>query len=254
MAVKVSRRIDRTHKVEAWVGDEERLKRLIRLLEGLTARPPSVAGPDDGGASTEGIEIIPSREFEMSVVESGGITLKGDPTSVLAEMDRSAVTGIDLEVTLVHDALEFDSVAIRFDRSKGVTLSTRGEAALVEDVHQRAVEEINRGVPWWEPIRGGALFAVVVVLVGVRLAFWFLSSPEAVDPEASAWVRWALGIGASLLFAALPGIAADGIAKRVLPGFEVVAPGEAGRGARALGLVGTVVLAAVGILGNLLFG
>jgi hypothetical protein len=254
----VVKRITRTSKVDAWVGDEERLNRLVRILEGLVADEKGESGVSDDSpwAPTITFRQIISGDPELvaTATERGGLTIRGVPHEVFGEMDRSAVQSLELEVSPPGDLRKRDQVRIEFHRVKGVSLESRGETKWIDEAHTRLTEELDRGRPWWWWMRGDPIAWVSVALI--LSASFVLSGTSLMEQDdgspltlgGRALVTLTLGLIVSLA----GGVGVHSLLQRVLPGFEVVLPGGSGRGARALGVIGAIILAALGIVATFL--
>lgn len=129
------RRIERTYKAHSWVGDRERLDRLVRILEDLVERGRDLAIDDD------------PIDLTATATEKGSVTLRGHPDEVFAEMDRQALTKLELEVSRHYPVQKLDQVRLDIDMGDGVRLESRGETSWVDEFHTRLAEEIARGVP-----------------------------------------------------------------------------------------------------------
>lgn len=230
------RRIERSHDVDAWVGDQERLDRLVRVLEDLVEKGEALAVDDDP------IDLV------ATATESGSVTLRGTPAEVFREMDRQALHNLELEVSRAYPVNKRDQVRITFDRIEGLKIESRGESAWVDDSHRRLEEEVERGKPWWYWLRGIPGGAIVLFLGWGYFAVLVWNSAYGQD-EGNEFVTKALAIGlGGIMVAGLATSVVMGVIRRILPGFEVVRPGEKGRGARALAVAGTLVVAAFGVV------
>lgn len=255
----VTKRIVRSHSVTAWVGDEERLERIVRLLQNLL---PERKENDHEPLKDDWTAFILSSYYrprfaEPSLVatatERGSVTLRGTPQEVFGEMDRTALQSLELEVSPQAQLTKRDQVRIEFDRVDGVKLESRGETKWVDEAHASLVEELDRGRTWWWWLRDTPALLTFLSL-GV-VGFWLLAEAGVLtqegDPQTLAG-QIALTATIGLLVSGLLSLGLGNLIRRFLPGFEVVLPGEKGRGARALAVIGTVLIAAIGIGVNLI--
>ena len=186
-------------------------------------------------------------ELVATATESGAVTLRGQPVDVFGEMDRQALLSLELEVTRSYPVTKRDQVRLTFDKADGVKLESRGETAWVDDSHVRLAEELDRGVPRWAWIRGAVGTTIVAVLIWAELAYLIWNSDVSSDSDNPTVTRVGLTILMGSLVALLGGMTASVAIRKILPGFEVVRPGETGRGTRAMAIGGTILLAGIGV-------
>jgi len=122
---------------------------------------------------------------------------------------------------------------VRFSKSDGCILSVEADdPEWVRAVFTSLVEEIEPGIPWWHRVRtdeGGLalsiVLAVVVAVIGLTV---------------NVYVGLFAMMGAILI--CMPIVY---VWPKVLPGFQLLAPGVPDRGRRAAGLLGVLVLGIV---------
>lgn len=220
MDSNVVRGVPREHLVPAWVGDRERLDRITRVLYGAAERGKPPVGHD---------EIRVSAKATLR----NGEWIEGEPGGVFAEMDRRALSEL---VLVAGPDFRNGSIGVTFDRVKGVTVESKGDRDWVDASHTALVEEAERGRPFWWWLRSlPALMALGLLFAGLcgDLLYGVYAGE---DPARRLFGAVFVGsfVGLSLASALIA------ILKRVLPGFEVVEPGERGKGARALGVAGAL--------------
>jgi hypothetical protein len=130
------------------------------------------------------------------------------------------------------------SVSIAMSKDNGVLLQVSGnDPDWVRGAFTALRDEVQRGVPRWSFLRAGQMWFAYTI-VGA-LAFLTGGWPSL---SGSLIVLGSVAIGGGVLVGTLLMLLARGI----LPGFELLSPGKAGKGARVLGILGAAALNIVG--------
>lgn len=246
MNAKLSRTVEKEHKIRTWVGDRERLDRIARLMEDVhqrTQEEPDAEALQKSQYRMLSRMIKEADEVQVTATESEGAVLKGDAAGVFDSMDRTALKRLEIELgtPLSIAAASFSTrryVRIEFKHDQGVTFEAAGDQTWVDSFFPGISTELNRGEPWWSFMRGPFGFALLFALVSPALwATLARASPDSTTADR---------VFGSLFFGAVCAGAILALFRVVLPGFEVVLAGSSGRGRRALGVLGIVILAALG--------
>ncbi len=231
------RTLEREFKANAWVGGRERLARIVQILEQVP----------DGTVDSE--PTHPLTTLIAIATESGGSGIRGIPGEVFESMDPKALRQLELEFRTEHQSHPgAGNVRISLELNKGVRLETNGDHDLVIGVFGPLETELQRGVPWWSWLRGSAGWVLYSLLA---FAGFIGLTRDAVFGDTTT----ASAIGRVVIGAAVAWVVSIPVAvfvQRVLPGFEITAPGSQGKGARAIGVVGVTLLAAIGVVATFL--
>lgn len=230
MTAGLVKRIHRKHRIDAWVGDEERLRRLVRVLNELVERWPKPDKPDAASAAQwftrSYIEQWSRPQFDVTATERDALTIRGEAESVFAEMDRTALVSLEMEVAPPSQLKKRDQVRIEFDNLEGVTLESRGETSWVDEVHARLTEELDRRVPWWAWMRG--FYMWLGITIAGTAEFWLLTeSPRILSGDIqTVGGRIAMSLTIGVMIAGFLSGGVMFLIRRLIPGFEVVRAGE----------------------------
>jgi hypothetical protein len=240
------------HHWQAWVSNTERLLRIAKILDEqvlLLRRQTS----QEGGSFT-----LPEDRYAVQLEtweKEFSLRQVGAPQEVLESVDPMVLQSIVLSVGRRGTDRRSHSVAlnaplgmeraeiarndplfvsIQLTRSFGALLEVRGDNPdWVRGAFSALESEIGRGVPAWSRLRSGWMWWPYTIL-GCAATF------IALQPSLATHILW-LGL------AALVGGVAIGtgfvlLTSWLLPGFEIVAGGKAGKGSRVLSLVGAAIL------------
>jgi hypothetical protein len=156
----------------------------------------------------------------------------GPAHEVLAQLDPKVFNAVHIDVVDAADVTCF----VGFDEDDGVHGEILGEYRWALGLSAALDEEIRRGVPPWSWLRDKAMnwvFAILGAAGGAALGH-----------------RYELTELGSLAGASL-GTLMFFVVRELMPGFELTAPGQAGRGARAVALAAAFVL---GVAASLVAG
>jgi hypothetical protein len=258
-AVKQSARESDTWS--AWAADSDRLLKVASCIDTCFALPRtrSAAREDESGdgsplnGSDLAVELVARHEdLDTETV--------GPPSEVLRDIERVGLQVIQITagtrrgmntippgildlfaVSSIPRARDAWFVGVTLSKRTGVTLHVHGsDPAWVRSTFNELRSEIQKGVPWWSWIRHSAtwpaFFCFGVLATGIGVAPWLEHR----------WWAWAVAtVGGGVVLGSL-GLF---LARRALPGLEVLTPGQRGRGLAVLsvcgGLVGQVL---VGVL------
>jgi hypothetical protein len=252
----------RERKWPCWSGQEDRLARIVTAIEDhldnrkRVAEVEIEAGADeafrlaaDANDEYEQRRILSRKEDALDRVDERyritmiateremALTKSGPPEHVMAAMDRSALRKIELYAP-EHRFSSSWRVEVTLSHPEGCELKVSGDPDWVNTVFGSMTDVIKRDVPWWAFLRSwiGATAGTVVILLNYFLVW---PVPAAAGDEKGALLALAFGIS----YAA--GLGIWWLLRRILPGFEVFGPGERGRGASALAVIGSIILAVV---------
>lgn len=273
MAVAVRREGRWFRSWEAWVGDKDRLLRLSRVMTELIAQQRQAAldaakergqnrlhAEEEQGGSQSHLDEIKGWErieadrlaeawaVEMAWSERDlSLTHAGPPDQIVNEMDPAFVERVSIQAP--KDILLPIQASIHLSRSNGCSVELRGQdPAWLRMARDTLSNEVQHGVPPWAWLRTiqAAFVYTGVIYVGLVVAAW--------NRVSGAWrekliVSLLVGLPTVLGFSAL----LQPLVRRLLSGFEIIAPGAVPKSGRALGLVASVATSFIlGIIVNLI--
>jgi hypothetical protein len=286
MAVKRSAKSKRSWG--AWAGDEDALARVIERMQDLAM---DAYEADIAELNKEVEELERSREAQLKELAELKEALGENPASEIQELRQDTyhlrqerlrgqeeywtvmMTAAEKELSLEQtssaktllpslDPRRIESIKLAVGRRLDGPLRIEvgayklaGCELQVEGADTRRVRlgldelssELSAGVPWWEWLRregAWAAWAGLGALLGILVGFSLASETATSDTTSSVVTStFSLGIGAGLAF--------FWATRRLLPGFELHAPGVSSKGRRALGIIGTWLAFLIGIIVNL---
>ena len=236
-----------------WAGDLEGMRRLVKVVEDVIEEPRRLAIENTAVEDPNRADFVAELwETEMTAVEKElGITHRGLPIEVLGEIDPKVIRR--LSISAPNSVAQEANVQLDFSAS-GVTLQVAGEPGWLRMAGGALKSEVAKGVPAWAWLRasvGWWLYASIAI-VALALAIWPHIGPVNARGEPRTFAEKVLLLGLTAAFGAgLAGALMLGLARKVLPGFELLRPNERGRAKGVLTLIGAQVLAfLVGLLVN----
>jgi hypothetical protein len=261
-----------------WIGDKDRLLRLVRLMNEITEddRTAELARKQDeldwifdsnkdAQADHKVFRKALEAQYEatrlklsasMEVVEREiSLTRRGEAAEVVEGIDPPAV--IQLELAAPREVLAPNRVVLRMSKKGSCTLEVKGsDPTWLYSAREALSSEIQRGVPWWAFLRkfSASLASAAVLYVALVLALW-----DHVIPTTEAGA--AISFQGKLLIWTLVGIVGvlvialmlDSLLRRVIPGLEIISPGETPKSGKALAFMGSMMASFVlGIVVNLI--
>lgn len=236
----------------AWSGTTDRLvqlqnevhKSLARLYEQQVKKLPDTA---EGRESAE-VLMQSLRVRVRATGRSGKMTRLGSMEAIFAETDPA-----DIDVLQVSNSAESRSgyVSLAFEKARkadslGVTLTVSGyDRSWVSGTADILKSEVKKGVPRWAWLRHGFVSFLLSLIVAGGITG--VLSATVLNPQVTFWVSVPLIV---LFIAAFLAIALHAGIKRVLPAFEMLAPGESNAGKRVVAgviLATSLVLSLIGV-------
>jgi hypothetical protein len=232
---------------------------LGRCAEQKALKPEGQDGSNPANGSKVSLE---ARHVDLHLKEVG------PPEDVLADLDYKDLEAIAVTVgSLPSDAILMNSdapdlelppvltrsrsgstpffIGITLSKVRGVSLHVQGnDPSWVRSSYTEIEAMIIKDLPWWRFIRSGKTWWVYVA-IGVGAAAFALHPTE--KDRVVWWLLHSVVLGLASATSLLV------LARRLLPGFELVETGKDGRGAKALAVLGAVVTnGVVGVVVNLL--
>jgi hypothetical protein len=234
----------------AWVGELEQLRRSVQSLDDYVkdlrerafARVAKEEIQTGVNHDTWKEEIESAYRPKMKCRERElNATYKGPAAKVLDEIDHRSE--IDLIQMFAPDEFVPEPlfIMIELSRSRGASLSVRGEPRLVRAASSELASQLDRASPWWGWLRSKqfqaiarGMGAISAILAAVVLGLT-IKNVE--------WSRVSVSIGFSIVsFTAA-------YASSRIPGLEIVEPGGQGSTRRVIGILGAL---GGGLLTNLI--
>jgi hypothetical protein len=250
----------------AWNCDKARLLRVAERLDSCFAAPRAAVAAQP---QPEDPKAVAAQRLDVQMLARHNdlkTETQGEPSAVLSSLDSVGLESIaltagthpgmlmlpsrmvDVEFYALHE--QYPGMPIWF---AGVTLNKKFGASLhvngtdptwVRSTFNEMKNELEKGVPWWSRLRNGrmwvAYFFLSLVASGLATYPWLGDD---------LWVWGGVSAGAGLALGTLLYV----LARRLLPGFELLAPGQTGRGLGLLTLCGAAVgQLVIGVIVNLL--